>query len=114
MVWLLKSDLPLDTDLDQDLNGDGVSLLMAYALDLDPNENLQAKMPAPVVEGGSLSMSLHAASPELITFTVETSTDLRNWTEDGVSLSAPNAQGEVTASIDHDSPQRFLRLTVEE
>ena len=36
--WLVSHGLPYDTDLNQDLNGDGVTLLMAYALGLDPKQ----------------------------------------------------------------------------
>lgn len=107
--WLLSHGLPHDTNLHQDLNGDGVSLLMAYALDLDPNANLQSMMPTPVVNGSSLSLSFHAAAPG-ITYTVETSTDLQNWTTDGVSWSEPAEDGLRTASVERNGPRRFLRL----
>ena len=40
--WLLKINLPYDTSLQQDLDGDGVSLLLAYALNLDPRLNLSS------------------------------------------------------------------------
>ncbi|MFC7337479.1 leucine-rich repeat domain-containing protein [Haloferula chungangensis] len=110
--WLVSHGLPYDTDLKQDLNGDGVSLLMAYALDLDPTQNLQSKMPAPVLDGSSLGMTFHAASPG-ITYTVETSTDLRNWTTEGVLYSPLAPDGTQTASVSRDVSSCFLRLVVE-
>ena len=34
--WLIEQALPYNANLLDDANGDGVSLLLAYALDLDP------------------------------------------------------------------------------
>ena len=105
--------MPHDANFDQDLNGDGVSLLMAYALDLDPNLNLQASLPTPVLNGNKLTRSFHATSPG-ITYTVETSTDLQTWTSQEIALSELNAANQRTASVSTDSPRRFLRLVVSE
>lgn len=55
--------LPYDAPLDLDLNGDGVSLLMAYALGLDPHANLSGRRPAPVVNSDFLTLSFYAAAP---------------------------------------------------
>ncbi|YCM45741.1 leucine-rich repeat domain-containing protein [Verrucomicrobiaceae bacterium 227] len=111
--WLVENELPYDANLQEDLNGDGVSLLMAYALDLDPAQNLQSKMPAPVLADGSLSLSFHAARPG-ITYTVKTSTDLQNWTTESVSYSTLAPDGMQTASVARDVSSRFLRLVVKE
>ena len=73
--WLLAHGLWYDTDLQQDTDGDGVNLLMAYALDLDPRLNLRGSLPAPVLGPVTLSLSFHGTSPG-ITYQVETSTDL--------------------------------------
>lgn len=43
--WLVSHDFPQDTNLNQDLNGDGIDLLMTYALDLDPPQNLSGSLP---------------------------------------------------------------------
>ena len=63
---------------------------MAYALDLDPRRNLRSRLPVPILTDDSLSLTFHAARPGL-TYTVQTSTDLRNWTTEGVTpmASAP-------------------------
>ncbi len=111
--WLLAHGLWYDTDLHQDPDGDGVDLLMAYALDLDPNLNLQASLPVPVKDGNTLSLSFHATSPG-ITYRAETSADLTNWTTTGVTQSAPGPNGQSTATVPLDSPRRFLRLVVED
>ena len=60
--WLLENNLPYDTDLHQDPDGDGVSHLMAYALNLDPRLNLSASLPAPVLHPDRLSLTFHAAT----------------------------------------------------
>ena len=109
--WLLEHGLWYDTDLHDDPDGDGVSLLMAYALDLDPRLNLRGSLPEPVLDGNSLSLSFHATSPG-ITYRVETSTDLTHWTTNGVTQSVPGADDRSTASVLRDSPTRFLRLVV--
>jgi hypothetical protein len=70
-------------------------------------------MPIPVVNGSSLSLSFHAAAPG-ITYTVETSTDLQNWTTDGVNWSELAEDGHRTASVERNGPRRFLRLVVSE
>jgi hypothetical protein len=43
---------------------------------------------------------------------VETSTDMHNWTTEGVTLSGSSSNP--IASVPRDGPQRFLRLVVEE
>ena len=94
-----------------DLNNDGVPLLIAYALYLDPNENLGQQMPVPVLVGDSLTLTFHAAAPG-VTYTVETSTNLQTWTTDGVAISDLDPTKHCTGSVPLDAPQRFLRLLV--
>jgi len=111
-TWLLIHDLHYNTSLQQDPDGDGVSLLMAYALDLDPRQNLQSRLPVPVPGGNSLSIRFYAAAPG-ITYRVETSRDLTEWTTTGVTLSALDAENKRTASVPRDAGARFLRLVVQ-
>jgi hypothetical protein len=110
-VWLLNNGYPMDTNLNDDPNGDGVNLLMAFALNLNPNLNLAGSLPAPFLDGDTLNMRFYAARPE-ITYRVETSIDLKNWLTEGVTMSGPDVQR--TASVVMDSPQRFLRLVVQQ
>ena len=109
--WLLTHDLWYETNLSLDPDGDGVSLLMAYALNLDPRINLSASLPAPVLHPDRLSLTFHAASAG-ITYEVETSTGLDQWTTEGVTLSAIGADQRRTASVPRSGPGRFLRLKV--
>jgi hypothetical protein len=109
--WLAARGLPAGTPLDRDLNGDGVDLLMAWALDLDPNQNLAASLPRAVLSPTGLSIGFRAANPDVI-YTVETSTDMEHWTASGVVLTGPPENR--TATVPRDAAQRFLRLVVEE
>ncbi len=111
--WLVAHGFAYDTDLDQDLNGDGVTLLMAYALNLDPNLNLQSSLPVPALSAEMISLSFSGTAAG-ITYTAETSIDLRAWTSEGASLSDPDPDGQRTASIGRDAPGRFLRLVIAE
>ncbi|MFN0130661.1 MAG: hypothetical protein ACKV19_28705 [Verrucomicrobiales bacterium] len=100
--WLLGHGLWYDTDLHTDSDGEGVNLLMAYALDLNPHQNLQASLPVPVVSETTLSLNFHSAAPSL-TYRAETSTDLTNWTTVGVTQSAP---GPARTQHRHHPPRR--------
>ena len=110
-MWLVGHGLDPGSNLQQDLNGDGVALLMAYALDLNPNFNLSGSLPASVLGVDAISISFYGARPG-IAYTVETSSDLQGWTTDGVTLSEPDLNGIRSASVDQTSPARFLRLGI--
>ena len=110
-IWLLGHGYPLDTDLGSDPNADGVCLLMAYALNLDPNLNLRGSLPEVTIDEVAMSMSFHAATPG-ITYSVETSLDLENWTTEGVTLSGIGPDKVRVATVGRESPRRYLRLMV--
>ncbi|MCX6876428.1 MAG: leucine-rich repeat protein [Verrucomicrobia bacterium] len=110
-IWLLANGFPYDTDLQSDPNGDGVCLLLAYALALDPKLDLSGCMPKPVIAGNLLSLTFYAGSAG-VTYTVETSTDLHAWSTAGVTVAAPDASKFRTATVAMTAPRRFLRLAV--
>jgi hypothetical protein len=110
--WLILNNLPINSNLQDDANGDGVNLLMAYALNLDPSENLSGSLPQPVLGDNLLSMSFYAGSPGIM-YRVETCTDLMSWTDVGVVLTLPDPFQVITASVDLSGSQRFMRLVVE-
>jgi len=112
-TWLESHGYGYDTSLDQDPDGDGVDLRMAYALNLDPNRNLQGSLPAPVSNGTTLTLTFHAARPEM-TYRVEISSDLLSWTSIDVTPSVPGPDPAVTVAISIAGPRRFLRLVVED
>lgn len=106
--WLLQHDLAYETNLRQAPN-----LLMAYALNLDPAHHQEPSLPTPVIDPstGRVNLSFQAAQPG-ITYQVEASSDLQTWTTDGVMLSDIGEDGQRTASVEPDGPQRFMRLVV--
>ncbi|HLP75553.1 MAG TPA: leucine-rich repeat domain-containing protein, partial [Candidatus Paceibacterota bacterium] len=112
-LWLLTNAFPYDTNMSSDMNGDGVSLLMAYALNLNPRGNLASSMPQPGLSGGYLTITYYAAKAG-ITYRVETSGDLKTWTTQGVSISPQNANGYRTASVPATDAGRYIRLAVSE
>jgi hypothetical protein len=106
--WLLTYNLPLNSDLKSDANGDGVSLLMAFALNLDPSQNLSGSLPQPVVTADQLSMSFYAGAGG-VTYVVEVSPDLVSWNTEGVSYSDLNQVR--TAMASRTPGSRFMRLS---
>ncbi len=108
-LWLVDHGFAHDTNLGKDPNGDGVSLLMAYALDLDPRQDLSGSLPVPYLDSeGRLSMNFRATASG-IAYRVESSTDLQHWTVNP----APLMLGSAFVSIPAAGPQQFMRLTVE-
>lgn len=112
-AWLLGHGFPIGTDLQQDVDGDGVTLLMSYALNLDPNEAPLRELPTAVLGSSALSISFFAGREEL-TYTVQSSADLQTWTPEGVSVSEVGPGGRRTASIGLGRGSQFLRLLVRE
>lgn len=111
--WLLSHNLGYDADLNQDLNGDGVKLLLAYALNLNPTSNNSGNLPTVQLNGSFAEMKFYGLS-QGVTYQVYMSTDLLVWKTEGVTLSAPDGNGIVTASIPVDWPQAFMKLEVVE
>ena len=97
--WLAANNQSSQKDLNQDLNGDGVTLLMAYALNLDSRQFNAVNLPQPQQANGDLSLTYYGLRPD-INYQVETSVDLRNWAQPtSITYSAPDANGLVTANV---------------
>ncbi|MEI6605565.1 MAG: leucine-rich repeat protein [Verrucomicrobiota bacterium] len=109
--WLLAHNLPIDADPLSDPNGDGVSLVMAYALNLDPNLNLSGSMPKSLIVGNQLRLTYYAGNPD-VSYTVEASSDLQSWSAGNVILTALDANHLRTATVTITGSPRFLRLGV--
>ena len=110
-VWLTTNSLPGTTNLLDDPNGDGVNLLLAYALGLNPRLNLSGSLPKAEVAGGKLSLQYYAGTPGIV-YRTETSTGLSGWTTSGLTLSSPASNQIRTVSIDANEVKRYLRLMV--
>ena len=97
-----KISIPLDTDL-----------MIAYALNGNPLQI--GKHLAPQLSMGSNTMELqfYGASAG-VTYQVECSTNLIDWTTDGVTITDPDANGMSTATVDAQSQKKFVRLNVGE
>lgn len=108
-AWLLSKGFPANFSINSDLNGDGVSLLMARALNMDPFQNLSGEMPKPVFSGGQMDLSFYAGAAG-ISYVVEISCDMVHWSSEGVTLSAPDVDQMRTASADQSGPCLFMRL----
>jgi hypothetical protein len=109
--WLVAYGLAGDSNLASDTNGDGVSLLMAYALDLNPNQNLSVAVPKPTFTANQMSLSYFSASTG-VTYVVEASPNLVNWSTEGVVIGAPNGSQVRTATVDRTGDRRFMRISV--
>lgn len=110
VAWLTDQGRSPGADLLSDANNDGVDLLTAYALGLDPDLNLSGSLPHPVLANGTLSLTF-TGNRSGIVYGAETSGDLETWSGGGVTLSAPDSNGQRTASIPVTSGESgFLRL----
>jgi len=110
-LWLLDKGLLYDEDTSKDLSGDGVSLFMDYALDLNPFENEAQRVPSAVVGDSTMEFSFSEVRSNL-TYQVEVSPDLtpNSWTTDGVTITG----GSLKTAVYFQSGERmFMRLRVE-
>ncbi|MEY2487236.1 MAG: hypothetical protein QOH39_2884 [Verrucomicrobiota bacterium] len=109
--WLVSYGFAFNTDPLSDPNSDGVSLLMAYALDLNPTQNLTISLPRWAFTPGQMSLTFWGGSTGVF-YSVETSTDLHNWTTTGVTISGPDADHFYTATVARSGTRRFMHLKV--
>lgn len=110
-TWLLQWGLPYDSAMLSDSNNDGVSLLLAYALNLNPTQNLSDSLPKAELTTDGLAMSFFCDA-EGVNYRVESSVDMINWSEDGIVMSTPVGPLYRTATVDSSAPSRFMRLVV--
>ena len=113
-LWLIEYGIVPDADISDDLNGDGVSLLMNYALNLYPTQNQAGNTPQLDFDNpqpGVISIWYYATQAN-VTYTVDTSTDLETWTTNGVTLTPLNGNYRA-AWVPQTGTHQFLRLRVE-
>lgn len=95
-----------------DPDGDGLPNLLEYALGLAPGAADSSGAPALQAVENTLTYTYRRAVATGLTYTVETSSDLINWSDVGVDQGTPDANGNVTATVLLDGPGRYLRLKV--
>jgi hypothetical protein len=108
-IWLLNHGYPHDADSLDDGDGDGIVLLLEYAFNLDPRQAQSGALTQTLLTGNQIVCRFYAGSPG-ITYHVETSTDLKNWSVNGVTLSEPDEDLYRTATVDFTSGSRFIRV----
>jgi uncharacterized delta-60 repeat protein len=107
--WKLDLAIPLNTPDNADDDGDGVGLILEYALALDPSTVSVEGLPVGQVLGGYVALSYRRLHPDLL-YAVESSTDLINWTTAGVSQGL--GPFPIAFTFMGDGPQKFLRLRI--
>jgi RNAse (barnase) inhibitor barstar len=106
--WKTANGLPVNAPDNGDSDGDGWANLLEYAFKLNPQ----------VADAPSANYSSDGSALRLryvkwrsdISYFVETSLDLHNWTREGVTET--ESGGTVTASVPLSAQARFLRLVV--
>ena len=110
-MWLILNGMPFDQDMLLDSNGDGVNLLMAYALNLDPKVNLSGRLPLPTFSSSQMAMTFYAGRPD-VTYAVVASENLVSWTDTDVTLTPLDLQQMRTATVAISGQPKFMRLVV--
>ena len=110
--WLIDYGRSYNTSPETDDTGDGVPLLMAHALNLNPNDTLTTQLPEVIITGSTMNMTFYGQKAG-IAYRVETSKNLKDWTETGVTVSQPNNEGFRTAAVTGADDCGFIRLSVD-
>jgi hypothetical protein len=109
--WLTGHGLGHDLDPEVDLSGDGVSVFEAFTQNLDPvAKNLSSLSFS--TAGDQLAIDYYAMSP-WVRYCALQSTNLWDWTDAGVSITAPDTMGRVTASTPMSGDARFIKMRTE-
>ena len=108
-LWLVSHGLPYDRDLHS--TAPGIPLLLAYALDIEPDANAAASVPETEVGVYSISLTYFAGRSD-ITYVPECATDLGDWKTEGIVISGADANGFRTATCPRSGGAQFMRLKV--
>ena len=106
VAWLVNSGYNHETELGSDPEGAGYPLLIDYASN---SERGHFRLPQPLIFEGQMGLVFYGARDDL-TYMVEQSYDLLNWTSNGVNLFEPNQDGMRTASLSVSNGPLFVRF----
>jgi hypothetical protein len=109
--WLIDHGLPHDADLEGGTATQGANLLLAYALDIDPNRTQPEKLPRAEWDGQRLSMEYFQGRTD-VTYRAEHSGDLVEWTTEGVTVVPVGDGPRVVAEVEGTPGSGFLRVAV--
>lgn len=111
-AWKDGERIDLDAWDKSDEDKDGIPLLLEYALDLSPRHDSRGGLPYLDYEDGKLTLRYFRARSDL-TYEVQTSTDMENWTTAGIVQEADQLGLIITAELPVSDPtERYLRLVV--
>lgn len=107
--WNLDNGFPANTDIEGDLDRDGMGQLMEFALNRNPhNADNEGAITSEII-GNVFTLQYHRARGDLV-YTVESSNDLQTWTAIGVNQGSGVYRVAWVPMAGSD--QRFLRLSV--
>lgn len=110
-TWKAALGIPASTPATSDADGDGVPLLVEYALDMDPGIASVIGLPVVRIAADRLELAYTKIRPE-IQHVVEASSDLLIWNTDGVDQGGAGPTVTASVSLTGFGSRRFLRLRV--
>ena len=109
--WLLTKGLHLTQDMDATLLGSDNSVLISYALNMNPYKTDPSLLPGLEFSNGHLKLNYYAGRSD-VTYQVEKSINLSDWDQTGLTLSGLDAMLMQTAIVNDSDVRKFLRLKV--
>jgi hypothetical protein len=109
--WLLTKGLHLTQDMDATLADSDNSVLLSYALNMNPYKTDSSLLPGLGFANGHLKLSYYAGRSD-VTYQVEKSINLSDWDQTGLTISGLDAMLMQTAIVNDSDEKKFLRLKV--
>jgi hypothetical protein len=110
--WKTQNLISFDAPDSSDDDGDGIPLLMEYALAISPRFASREGLPHISNQDGHLKLTYHRAHSD-VHYRVETSTDLVHWTTADVAQEFEVSGRWITAAVTmNGAAKRYLRLAV--